>query len=158
MNFVSYRFELVIVLRFFVLCRNIYKLQTDIEYTRVRGSIACYITFALSIYGRRLQSNDKYFNQKCPTNRDSHRSPKAPFDTQLVTALVSYSFAAKRPEIHFCRETWAKVFFSLPNDADGAVALEVADDAVAQLLRHSDSRLVGLCADVWCHSHLLHLV
>ena len=38
----------------------------------------------------------------------SHRSPKAPFDTQSVTALASSSFGAKRPEIHFCRETWAK--------------------------------------------------
>ena len=34
----------------------------------MRGSIARYITLASSIYGRRLQSNDKYFNQKCPTN------------------------------------------------------------------------------------------
>ena len=62
MDFVSYRFELVIVLRFFVPCRNIYELQTDIEYTRVRGSIARNITFASSIYVRRLQSNDKHFD------------------------------------------------------------------------------------------------
>ena len=76
MDCVSYRFELVIVLRFFVPCRNIYKLQTDIEHTRVCGSIACYITFALSIYVRRLQNNDKHFNQKCHTNRNPPHSPK----------------------------------------------------------------------------------
>ena len=108
MDFVSYRFELVIVLRFFVPCWNIYKLQTDIEYTRVRGSIARYTTFASSIYVRRLQSNDKHFDQKCPTNRNPLHSPKAPFDTQSVTAPASSSFAAKRPEIHFCRETWVR--------------------------------------------------
>ena len=68
MDFVSYRFELVIVLRFFVPCWNIYKLQTDIEYTRVRGSIAHYITFASSIYVRRLQSNDKHFETVAKVN------------------------------------------------------------------------------------------
>ena len=54
------------------------------------------------------QSNDKYFNQKCPTNRNPTHSQKAPFDTQRVTTLAPSSFAAKRLEIHFCRETWAK--------------------------------------------------
>ena len=30
----------------------------------------------------------KYFTQKCPTNWNQLRSPKAPFDTQSVTALA----------------------------------------------------------------------
>ena len=68
MDFVSYRFELVIVLRFFfALLKHLQ--ATDIEYTRVRGSIARYITFASSIYVRRLRSNDKHFDPKYPTNR-----------------------------------------------------------------------------------------
>ena len=29
------------------------------------------------------------------------------FDTQSVTTLAFSSFATKRPETHFCRETWA---------------------------------------------------
>ncbi|MDD6928379.1 MAG: histidine phosphatase family protein [Bacteroidales bacterium] len=55
------------------------------------------------------QSNNKYFTQKCPTNRNPPRSPKAPFDTQSVTTLASSNIGAKHPEIHFCRETWAKI-------------------------------------------------
>ena len=115
MDFVSYRFELVIVLRFFVPCWNIYKLQTDIEYTRVRGSIACYITFALSIYGRRLQSNDKYFNQKYPTNRSQPRTPK---NSIWNSASYQSSFIkdrSKRLEIHFCREAWARGYPLISN-------------------------------------------
>lgn len=54
------------------------------------------------------QSNDKYFNQKCPTNRNSPRSPKAPFDTQRVTNIAPSSFGAKCPETRFCRETWVE--------------------------------------------------
>ena len=34
----------------------------------------------------------KYFTQKCPTNRNQLRSPKAPFDTQSVTTLTPSSF------------------------------------------------------------------
>ena len=50
----------------------------------------------------------KYFTQKCPTNRNQLRSPKAPFDTQSVTTLTPSSFGGgERSEIHFCRETWA---------------------------------------------------
>ena len=56
------------------------------------------------------QSNDKYFNQKCPTNRNSFRSPKAPFDTQRVTNIAPSSFGARRPETRFCRETWVNVY------------------------------------------------